>query len=573
MEKKEKIIIGVLLIALVLIVGGLYLYDRERQVAPSTKKVEDLVVQINTDDDDEKIDWSKYPTFSYDLEESLVLMEEGVYHLTGELDEGSITVNTNGNIKLILDDVVVNNPDGPALYVENASDVVVETAKDSTNTFSDSATYLHDNTTVIGAIFSHDDITFQGEGTLVVEGKKEDAIVSKDDLKFVSGTYEIHAEDDGIRGKDSVYIQNGTFQIDALGDGIKTTNQTDAGKGFIYIQNGTFNITSTLDAMQAEKILQIDNGVFKLETGGGNEVTSSSDTWGSWGTQKSNSAKGLKANDNLIIQGGTFEIHSSDDAIHSNRYVGIENGTLEILSGDDGLHADEELVIENGTVNIAKSYEGLEASKITVHGGTIHVTSSDDGINIAGGNDKSAMNRRGANQISDNQSHLLTITGGELLIDALGDGIDVNGNCYLKGGTVQVNGPSNDGNGALDYDGKFEVTDGTLLAGGAAGMMLGVSDTSTIYSLSIIFDEKYGNEDKITLLDDNGKEIFSYQSTKEYDSLVVATPKLKKDKTYILQVNGEVKDKIEIKSLITEIGERKNNGRGQPVPQNASGRR
>lgn len=102
--------------------------------------------------------------------------------------------------------------------MKNAEDVVISTTFDTMNYLEDGANYSGGSEEEIGVIFSHDDLTLEGGGTLVVAANNEDAIVSKDDLKFNGGTYQITATDDGIRGKDSVYIVDGTFTIEAGGD-------------------------------------------------------------------------------------------------------------------------------------------------------------------------------------------------------------------------------------------------------------------------------------------------------------------------------------------------------------------
>ncbi len=555
MKKETKIVIGLVLL-LGLLLGGLFLLGRKEKNVASTTKVSALISHINTDDDDEKINWDAYQQYEYQLSKSLVITDEGVYRLSGKIRNGNITIRTNGNVKLILNGVSITNQEGPAILVENASDVVIETVENSINSLEDGNIYLHDNTTEVGTILSHDDLTFQGNGTLIVTANKEDAIVSNDDLKFVSGNYEITSMDDGIRGKDSVYIQNGTFKIVSQGDGIKSTNTKDTGKGFVYIQDGHFEITSLLDGIQAEKQLQIQKGNFQIEAGKEVQLYQEETAVATQNT-KSEQAKALKAEENIIIQNGTFHLQSSSDALHSSRCVGIQNGTFEITAKDDGIHADEEVVIEEGKVTISNSYEGIEGARITIHGGQVQVNASDDGINIAGGNDSSSKKSEEENDFSTRQDAILTIDGGEISINALGDGIDVNGGCYLNGGVLKVEGPVNDGNAAIDYDLFFEVNGGTLFASGSSGMMQGCSPSSKTYSLSIVLDKTYGKNDQIFLLDSKGKEVFSYQSDKDYDSLVIASPKLKKNKTYTLKVNQQTIEEISISSIVTEIGKRK----------------
>ncbi len=564
-KKKYYIIIGVVVVVLV----GLlvfYFFKDQLFLKGSTNTTSSIDMNMNTDDDDEKIDWSKYENVDYELTKSLTITASGVYHLTGTIPDGLITINTSGNVKLVLDNVNITNSSGPAILVLEAEDVIIETTTGSVNSLTDGSSYVGYEVDEIGTIFSHDDLTLQGEGTLIVTSNNEDAIVSKDDLKIVSGTYEISSLDDGIRGKDSVYIQSGTFIIKSQGDGIKSTNDTDTEKGFVYIQDGTFTIESGFDGIQAETKLLIENGSFNITTGGGSGITSTEDNWGFWGPSNnsssttSDSAKGLKASDNLLIEDGVFVINSSDDAIHSNNYVGITKGNLTIQSGDDGIHADEELIIDGGEITITKSYEGLEASQITINGGNISVLSSDDGINVAGGNDSSSMNRKGANEFSSNSNNILTINGGTIYVDSSGDGLDANGSIYINGGKTTVDGPTNSGNAALDYDKECVVTGGTFVASGMSGMAQGVSSSSSIYNLFITFQSTYKKGDVVTIVDSSGNEILSYESSKSYNSLVIATPDLKKGNSYTIKVNGSEYTSVTISNVTTTVGN--SNGMG-----------
>ncbi len=561
MEKNKKyIVVGIVFVIIAIIIILFFLFMNKKQSNNQRKEnisstTDTIDVAIDPDNGDEKIDWSLYPTKSYELKDSLTINEEGTYELSGTIKDGSITINSKGNVRLILNGVSIVNSKGPAIYVQSAEDVVIVMSNNSDNYLEDGKNYSGYDSEVIGTIYSKSDITFDGEGTLTVISNKEDAIVGKDDLKIINGNYDIISSDDGIRGKDSVYIKNGNFKIVSGGDSIKSTNATDVGKGFVLIENGTFDLNATLDGIQSETKLLIQNGNFTIKTGGGSINSSDKEYWGYWGesnTASNDSAKGIKAGDNLVIENGTFTIDSSDDTIHSNNYVGIKLGTFSLSSGDDGIHADKEIIIDGGTIDISKSYEGIEASTITINDGTIKIVSSDDGINVAGVNDASAMNRPGANKYS-NSDNILTINGGDIHVDASGDGLDANGSIYMNGGTVVVNGPTNSGNGALDYDNEFVVKGGTLLAGGANGMAQSVSSNSTIYSIFIGFKSTYGKEDTIIILDSSNKKVISYQSNKNYSSLVIASPELKKG-DYKIQINGEDYENFTISNIVTTIG-------------------
>lgn len=564
-NKKLPLVISVVIIFAIIFSSFLFNKDEKIKDLSSDKKTDSIEMDINPDNGDEKINWSDYQNKSYTLTNSITITESGTYNLTGTISDGLIKVNTDGNVKLVLDSVNIKNSSGPAIYIANASDVIIELKEGTTSTLEDGQKYSGYDADVIGTIFSHDDITFQGTGILNVTSKNADAIVGKDDLKIISGTYNIVSLDDGIRGKDSVYIKDGNFTINSDGDAIKSTNDTDTEKGYILIENGTYNITSTLDSIQAQTKLSIKNGNFVIKTGDGSSNTSTSKGWGSWGKTSSSSAsaKGLKALDNIVIENGKFSFDTSDDAIHANNCVGIKNATINISSGDDGIHADKVLIIDSGEINITKSYEGIESAKITINGAYIDITSSDDGINVAGGKDSSAQNRPGANNYNSNTTNVLTINAGTIHVDASGDGIDVNGAAYINGGSTTVDGPTNPGNGAIDYDSTFEVNGGTLYAGAIRGMLQECSQSSTTYSVTITFNSTYSSNDKITIVDSNGKVIANYKSNKSYQTLIVATPNLKADTTYTIKINDTTYQTFKTSSIISTVGSTGNyNGPG-----------
>lgn len=423
MKKKYLLIIPVIL----LLIGGYLIYNY------LTKNTSVDLIDL---DYDKTVDTSslKSKTISSDYK----ITEEGEYTLSGQIDD-TIYINSEGVVKLILDEVTITSNNGPAIYVENAKDVVIYLNKGTTNTIIDSSSYDLEDTDINATIYSKDDLYFDGEGTLIVKANYEDAIVSKDDLVFYNGTYEITSNDDAVRGKDSVVIYNGYFNIDAKGDAIKSTNDTDLEKGYIVIENGTFNIVSNADALQAETSLLIKNGDFDITSGKGASSYLASD----------DSAKGLKAGSQIEIDGGSYTINSSDDAVHSNGNVLINGGTLTLTSADDALHADGLIEINGGTITIS-AHEGIEGTYVKINDGTITINASDDGINAT-------------NKSSDYEA-AIEINGGNITI-IMGSGdtdaIDSNGNLYINGGTINITGQS-----PLDYDGKASYTGGTLIVNG-----------------------------------------------------------------------------------------------------------
>ena len=252
----------------------------------------------------------------------------------------------------------------------------------------------------------------------------------------------------------------------------------------------------------------------------------------------STSYKGIKATNAITIEGGTFDINAADDAIHSNNSVTIQDGNFVIETGDDGIHADTLLAIDGGTININKSYEGIESAEINVAGGVIYVTASDDGVNAADGTSETIVGGRPG---ESSGTAKITISGGYLYIDNNGDGIDSNGSISMAGGTVIVNGPSNGGNGALDYDDTFDISGGTLIAvAGSARMAQTISSTSSQKTVTITFANSQEANSLVNLQDEAGNTILSFAPSKAYQSVVISSPLLEEGKTYSFSYGGSM---------------------------------
>lgn len=504
------------------------------------------------------------------------IITAGDYSINGTLDDGQIVVDAGeNNVTLLLNGANIKSSNSSPIYVKSAKNTIVYLEEGSQNFIEDASTYVYANANEDepdSAIFSKDDLYISGTGTLKVKANYNDAIKSKDDLSILGGTIVVDSVDDGIVGKDSVSLKNCNVTVNAGGDGIKSTNTEDTTKGYVAIESGTFNITATSDGIQAETDVNIAGGTFKIETGGGSSVSSNTTNseplnnrrWGNWETnldsEDTQSAKGIKATNNLTIIGGTFEINSSDDAIHCNNNIIISGGTIRVLSGDDGIHADNTLTISGGKITIEKSYEGLEAATIKILDGEISVVASDDGINIAGGNDGSAMNGRpGQNNFitSSSSDNYLTIEGGNIFVNATGDGLDANGSIYIKGGKIEVAGPRSSGNGTLDYDRECVITGGEFVGYGSSGMAQNPSSSST--QNIIVIGGNYQANDVIEIK--NGAEVvYECVLKKECQSVIISTEKINTGVEYALYVNDEENQTFTASSIITSIGTKTNGG-------------
>jgi hypothetical protein len=468
---------------------------------------------------------------------TVTITSPGTYLVTGTLSDGKIRVasDNGGTIRLVLKGADISCSTNAPIYVINAGKTVITLVEGTENRITDGASYGQEDTQSgqpNAAIFSADDLTINGSGSLSVKANYNDGITSTDDLKIAGGTISVDAANDAIKGKDSIGVKAGTIAVTAGGDGLQATNDVDAKKGYISIESGTFDISSGTDAIQAQTTLAIGGGEFTISTGGGS--ANSSKTNGG-----STSAKGLKAAGGIFVTAGTFAIDSSDDSIHSGGTVKIDGGTIKLASGDDGIHADSTLEINGGQIDLTQSYEGLESAVMTINGGTIHITSSDDGINVAGGVDGSSVNGRpGQNAFAANPDNQLYVNGGYIVVDAQGDAVDCNGPIYMTNGTIIANGPTRNDNGALDYGDEFKVTGGHVVAVGSSGMAEVPSDTSSVYSIMVNFDQAQQAGTLVHIESTNGEDILTVAPTKQFQSVVLTSSAIKEGATYKVYLGG-----------------------------------
>lgn len=521
------------------------------------------------------------------------ITEGGTYVIDGTLNDGTIFVDVGqADVRLVFNGVDIHCEDNAPVNVASAGKTVVSLVPETENKISDGHSYkFEDNSTdePDAAIFSKGDLVFNGTGLLTVEANYKDGIAGKDDVIFIEGTYRITAADDGIRGKDSLIIKNGTFVIEAGNDGLKSTNATDEGKGYIMIQNGTYTIAADHDGIQAETILQIDQGTFDITTGGGSKEVSGvqdttkipeggqspsdnihpeessesviedeSETQVETTDQEdsSTSYKGIKAGTMITINGGTYTMDCQDDSIHSNGDITMNDGTYTLATGDDGVHADGLLTVENGTITITQSYEGLEGAQVTVNGGKIQITSSDDGINTAGGSDESeGRGPMGMDNFTVNKNNILTINDGEIYVNASGDGLDSNGNIVQNGGAVFVDGPVNDGDGALDFNGTYSISGGILVAAGSSGMAQTPSTVEGGHCISMTYASRQDGGTEITIEDVNGDSVFSYTPSKDFTSLIIVSPNIKDGQSYTLKTGESPTMEFTVTGTMTTLAE------------------
>lgn len=366
----------------------------------------------------------------------VVISAEGIYRLSGTLEDGQIVVNAadTDKVQLVLDGATIHSATSAAIYALEADKVFVTLAEGAENALSNGGSYVAiDDNNIDSVIFAKTDLTLNGSGSLTIQAQAGHGVVSKDDLVVTGGSYAVTAASHGMTSKDSVAIAGGTFTITSGKDGIHAENTEDTTLGALYIADGSYTIHAQGDAISASGALQIDGGTFDLTTGNGSASvdmsTSDSFTPGRPGT--------------TAIQETT--------------------STEEDTTSQKGIKGESTYTIHGGTFTIPYCYEGIEGLSITIEDGVFDISSNDDGLNAAGGADSSGFGGFGGRpqdtfaSISDS---FIIINGGTLNLTCNGNGdtaLDCDGTYTNNGGDVTTN------------DGS-ESNPGGMTGGGGGGM-------------------------------------------------------------------------------------------------------
>ena len=291
--------------------------------------------------------------------QDITINEEGAYVFSGKASNVSIIVEADdtAKVQLVLDGLTISNDSDACIYVKSADKVFVTTTEGSTNTLTVSGTFQADgDTNVDGVIFSKDDITLNGLGTLVISSS-DNGIVGKDDVKVTGGTYQISATSKAIQANDSIRIADGTFTLKAGTDGLHAENTDDPSLGYIYICGGSMEIQANDDGIHATTIFQIDDGNLVISAYEAIEATV------------------------IQLNGGTMNIYASDDAINAahkstaySPYIEINGGdiTIQMAQGDtDAIDSNGNITMNGGTVNISAQSSFDYDGQGVYNGGTL----------------------------------------------------------------------------------------------------------------------------------------------------------------------------------------------------------
>ncbi len=520
-------------------------------------------------------------TYTISKKNKLTITAPGTYVLHTESTEtasdGLIEVDpeTEGLVHIILDGVNLTSSNNTApdsdtglITIKKSTQRAVITVKEGTvNTLTDTGATgvdADDSTSVTytaGIVCKKIPLTINGTGTLNIISENGNGIKATESLKILNATINVSGSGDnstghnGITGKTEVAVSDANLNVYADGDALKTTlDETDIEKepswaelGNMDINGGTYKIVSANgDAISAYRTLNLSPE--SLEAVTKNEANA---TDGSFKAIKAGTTIEVSEEAGTIVADTTATKNScADDTMHCDGYIQIHGGTVELSAADDGIHANMGLVINGGTITVVESYEGIEAADISIYDGIVTVNAQDDGVNAGGGNDSSTSGDSfGKPSDSSSANYQIIIQGGTVTVNCEGDGIDSNGNIFFMGGRVTVNGPTNGGNGALDYGDRncvCEVSGGTLIAAGAVGMDAAPTSGSTQPTVNVVLSSSQPGGTYVVLKDADGNAVMTAQPTKTFQSVIMSSEALTLGSTYTVWYgsswNGLVQD-------------------------------
>ena len=341
-----------------------------------------------------------------------------------------------------------------------------------TNSLADgsSASYTATGEEDLKAVFfSEGQLIFSGSGSLTVTANNAqgNAGITSDDYVRVMGTPSIKVTagsgaGHGLRGKDAVAIDGGTLEVSVSADmkkGIASDSLVvfNGGVTTVKVSGGTDYDSEDAEykasaGVKADQVFKMNDGTLTVTNSGqgGKGITGDAVAYFNGGTV------------NVTVTGSNYGSSSSGGGGRPRATASSDSSkSAKAIKFDGDIHFNGSTVSAS-----ASSHEAIE-SKAAMNStdGVVYAQSSDDAINSA----------------KD-----LTITGGSVCAYSTGnDGMDANGNLYIKGGFVYAIGTSSpevgiDANSEGGY--KLYLTGGTLVAIG--GLESGSSLSQSCYSAS-----------------------------------------------------------------------------------------
>lgn len=355
----KKIYTIIAIAVLIVIVIGLSVLKNSTSTTSSTtvKKIYESQNLFTEKDLEQTVNTSNATNYNVSDNNNITISSAGTYVITGIAKNVTIYVEAAeiDKVQLVLENLSITNETMPCIYVKTADKVFI--TSNETNILKVIGTFTSDETTKLnGVIFSKQDVTLNGTGTLNIESS-QNGITGKDDVKITGGTYNITSSAVAIRANDSIRIADGDITINAGTDGLHAENSSDDTKGYVYVGSGKINIKATDDCIHGTSVVQIDDGTIILEGSEGIEGTYNQ------------------------INGGSLTINATGDGINagskSESYkvtIEITGGQITIVMADgdtDGIDSNGDIIVSGGTINVTGNSTFDYDGTATYNGGTI----------------------------------------------------------------------------------------------------------------------------------------------------------------------------------------------------------
>lgn len=455
---------------------------------------------------------------AYFLGGDLVIAIPGRYVISGSLDDGSIIVDYEQNAKtwIMLDGVDLSCSDDACLRVDDADKVFLTLAEGSENTMKSGETYseeaLADGTG--GVIYSHDDLTINGSGSLTIEASYKHGIESNDDLVITGGTIDITCVQDAMHVNDSLKVTGSSITVNAGDDALHCDTE-------IYIAGGTILLESCYEGIEAPTIT-IDDG----------EITI------------------YPTDDGINANGGDsgFGFGNMGQAPAGHEQAGMESEAQGMMPA--GMESEVQGMM-HGAQDMMSADMETEAEGMA-HGG---MESGAQGMMPAGMESEAqadlAQNSETETQEDDVQP-TITINGGSIVVineagmDA--DGLDSNGDIIINGGSVFVSMNGTGANNGLDYGsengGQCLINGGTVIACAGSSMLEEISEDSGQCTLVYVPDETISADSTLTITDASGETILTKEIPLAFSSLILSTPEFEQGQTYKISISSSGEDAV-----------------------------
>ncbi|MCR4676858.1 MAG: carbohydrate-binding domain-containing protein [Sphaerochaetaceae bacterium] len=497
---------------------------------------------------------------------SVVIASSGKYVVSGSFN-GQLAVDSNDNAKIwiLFDGVEIYCEDDAAFVNENSDKVFLTLADGSVNYLSSGSSFseeaLEENTDA--TLFSRDDLTINGSGTLTVSGNYKHAIEANDDLVITGGNLILDAVKDGINVNDSLRICNSAITIEAGDDGMATTGEDS----YVYIESGTIVINCTDEGILSEGDVILAGGSINISTdkASGHHAVKAAGTCTVTGGEITFSEcyEGIQASC-IDIYDGNLLIYSYDDALNAS------NGTTTDMFSMDmgmGMKMDHEAFSFNS--DSSERPERGERTAPDAEEKTEMLTEEQSAALEEGSRSFGPMQateepeaETEATATESEELPWIHVNGGTITVinseaqDA--DGFDSNGSIEISGGTVLISLSGTGSNNAIDYGsesgGTCTVTGGTVIACGSYSMAEGFDSSSSQCSIMYTISGGVEAGTAVSLLDSEGNTLLSWTVPCSFSCVTLSCPEMKLNETYTVVI-GNYSEKVTLTEVSFSYGD------------------